>query len=462
MEPKDPQHDAILLHEAFVTETTELPLTSRDTVPLTKNNTLTSLDGLRGIAALIVYFHHHVTEYYGINNDLEHPYGYQGRYHFGQWRFVQLFFAGGTPAVMMFFVLSGYVLSRGALQMVWKGEGARTILRYLLTAVLRRPIRLWLPPILVSLPVVLAMHTPLRPLGGFTAFQPNIFAELRTYFIRLLQTINPFIMHGPFAQSFDYNPPVWTMAYELNGSMLVYAMMAICGPFLCLRNRMLAFTIAVFVAFEYGHFSLVPFVLGMMIAELDVASLDQPYIDRMTKFAQYLLFSAMAVIGWYFLSDFGPLIKPERPWFGLSGDWIPFIFYHNPNFVANIMGACCLVYAALRLSWLQNLLTRAGWLGRVSFGLYLTHVPVIWFFSHRVRRCFGYPLGEAEARAFTDGWLPIPDIGPLGLTTRYLAMQLVVLPLNLILAEVVTVWIDQTSVTVSKRFAARVMQKIHI
>ncbi|QIX01723.1 hypothetical protein AMS68_007240 [Peltaster fructicola] len=462
MEPKDSQYDAKRSSNASAPERPLLPLSNRETAAEKNVNSLAFLDGLRGIAALIVYFHHHNTDFYGMDCDIMHPYGYEGRYHIAQWKFIQLFVAGGTAAVMVFFVLSGYVLSRGTFQMLQNGKSTSSIHQYLLNASLRRPIRLWLPPILVSLVVALAFHTPLRPVGAFIDYRRNVFLEVWTWFINLLETVNPFTGHGPFLQAFMYDPPVWTMAYELNGSVVVYALLAICGPYLSIRHRMIALAVSLVISFEYGHFSLVPFMLGMMLAQMDVESLDKPYIDRMSERTRSLFLNGMFVVGWYLLSDLGPIDKKTNPWFGISPSWIPFYFYHNPNFATNIVGAFCMVYAALRLSWLQDLFNRAQWLGRVSFALYLIHIPMIWFLAFRVRRFLGYPIPDNEKPRFYDNLLPIPDVGPMGFTTGLIAMQLICLPLNLALSEVVTRWIDETSVTVSKRFAARVMAKLHL
>lgn len=89
--------------------------------------------------------------------------------------------------------------------------------------------------------------------------------------------------------------------------------------------------------------------------------------------------------------------------------------------------------------------------GKVSFGFYLVHGPVMWIVGDRLIAVVGRPRRTAESRI--PGWinlLPLPDAGPLGLELNALVPHLILLPLTLWLGGVVTKLIDLPSVRLSK------------
>jgi len=81
------------------------------------------LDGLRGFAALLVYWHHH--ELWVRNPFIfENAFGFEGNFYFATLPGVRTFFTGGHYSVTVFFVLSGYVLSIKPLSLIEKGDFA--------------------------------------------------------------------------------------------------------------------------------------------------------------------------------------------------------------------------------------------------------------------------------------------------------------------------------------------------
>ena len=105
------------------------------------------------------------------------------------------------------------------------------------------------------------------------------------------------------------------------------------------------------------------------------------------------------------------------------------------------------VYGVLRIQWLQRLLTTRVplYLGRIAFSLYLIHIPLEWTLGDRIYRGFG--IVRQEFTTPFDNWLPLPDYGPLGLSTGFLIAQCVILPINLFLAKLVTKYLDRRSVS---------------
>ena len=118
-----------------------------------------------------------------------------------------------------------------------------------------------------------------------------------------------------------------------------------------------------------------------------------------------------------------------------------------------------MVYSALRITWLQYLLDRrlAQYLGRVSLSLYLVHMPLLWTASHRVYRLFG-TIDHPDQPFWRANKLYVPDSGPQGLSTRFIVVQIVVFPVNLIFAEISTRLWDQPGITLSRWVAAKIIR----
>lgn len=78
------------------------------------------LDGLRGFAAFLVYWHHHQLWARPLEQSkfLETAYGFEGQYYFAALPGIRTFFYGGHFAVATFFVISGFVLSVMAMDLV--------------------------------------------------------------------------------------------------------------------------------------------------------------------------------------------------------------------------------------------------------------------------------------------------------------------------------------------------------
>lgn len=90
-------------------------------------------------------------------------------------------------------------------------------------------------------------------------------------------------------------------------------------------------------------------------------------------------------------------------------------------------------------------------LGKVSFGFYLVHGPVMWTIGDRLYAAVGRPTNQAENTV--PGWsnlFPISDAGPLGFEMNALAPHIILLPITLWLAVLVTKLIDVPSLKLSK------------
>jgi hypothetical protein len=105
------------------------------------------LNGVRGLAAFMVFITHWIERFYG------HEAGYTGtppNDNLVQLPLIRLYHSSGHFDVAVFFVLSGFVLSWGPLVQA-HSKGADSNFKPTLARLLRRPIRLFLPALPVAL-----------------------------------------------------------------------------------------------------------------------------------------------------------------------------------------------------------------------------------------------------------------------------------------------------------------------
>ncbi|KAL9110968.1 MAG: hypothetical protein Q9227_004583 [Pyrenula ochraceoflavens] len=414
------------------------------------------LDGLRGVAAGIVYFYHHISWYYGADDQIHHGFGFQGAAQFfATLPVVRVFFTGGSAAVAVFFVLSGYVLSRSPLRMLRDGESCYMSL---FAATLRRPLRLFLPPAGISLVVALALHLPCAPLLAWPPPKDNIFAEILSWALELCKALNPLTDHGPFTPWFPYDPPIWTMPIEFKGSILVFILIALSS---LTKRRILLFGVLWLLLFALYEWAMACFVAGMILAANDLEQVDMSFLKGVSSRTKSIAFHSVFVIGLYLLGQPAGTKVPERSY--LTPGWYVLTMITPSNYFNseywrfwNSIGAVMLVYSVLKIGWLQRGLASLKYLGKISFSLYLTHIPFLWIVGDRIYRFFGFVRPESEFTSWFDHRLTVPDSGPHGLSTRFLMTQSIMLPLNVAIAHYGTMVFDEPSVGAGKWLSSKI------
>lgn len=127
------------------------------------------LDGMRGLAALFVYFCHYFYQAFTIAKGWG---ANENQYHFLKLPFIRLFYQG-PPAVCVFFVISGYALSYRPLKLV-RSRNTKDFSTTISSLVFRRFIRLYLPTAISTLMII-----GLLRIGAYEWTRP--FAFDRTY-----------------------------------------------------------------------------------------------------------------------------------------------------------------------------------------------------------------------------------------------------------------------------------------
>ncbi|GAB7366683.1 hypothetical protein MBLNU230_g8666t1 [Neophaeotheca triangularis] len=405
------------------------------------------LDGLRGFAALLVYFMHHELWAHPNPFNMERAWGYEDRYYFVTFPFVRTFFVGGHVAVSTFFVISGYVLSTKPIALLQSGDyvgfGDNVA-----SALFRRWFRLWLPIIATTLFNISLWHV----FGIFCKFAPQrtIGSELWRWYTEI-KNFSFFWDTSTFF--FTYNDHCWSIPVEMRGSITIYASLMAFSR--CSRNARLLGYCALIYYFLYivdGAFCAL-FVGGMLLSDLDQLSLNKnlpAWLHKLNPshpWPYYVLFTASLFLGgvpsnddiqllrdspgWYYLSLLKPQAVFEYKWF--------YLFFAATGLVASIP----------RIAPLKRFFESGfcQYLGRISFAFYLVHGPVLWTLGDRVYAAVGW--SREDHALVVPGWshrFPLPKWGPFGLELSWVLAQLILLPATFWMAELVTALIDEPSI----------------
>lgn len=322
------------------------------------------IDGLRGLASIIVVLSHFVVFFY--------PSLYTGDP--GEARFVSKLdiVIAGTPlnliyngnfAVCIFFLLSGYVLSYKFFK--------TNDYEHVISGAFRRYFRLLIPVLAVNIVTFVLMKENLffnRQVGDIIgshwwlnqqwSFNPTISNLLRESFLGVF-----------FLQADNYNPAQWTMTYELLGSFLVFAILALFGRY---KNRNFVYFILCCVFFQ-SYF--LAFLAGLIICDLSINGFIEAFGKKAFKWVLIGLIFGSYPAGMdvsntiYRLFDFSAVY--DAP-----------IIYNMPLFY-HILGSVCFFLVLINSERLQRFFSAKPLvlLGRMSFSVYLIHLPIMGTFS---------------------------------------------------------------------------------
>lgn len=330
-----------------------------------------SLDSVRGLAALIVVFWHFASAFYpaiaGGPAGVTHT-----RYDILVFRSPLSIIFAGNFAVVVFFVLSGFVLT------IKFHLGQQ---KSLFAAAVKRYVRL-MPIVLVSILFSYAILTLglmyFKPAGtlsgspwlstGYFQFQPSLLDAISQGLLIVFVT--------PLSTNQAYNPLLWTIYYELLGSLLVFGLVSLGSGH---SKRWMLYLIAS-VGLINTYFC--GFIIGAALADLYAnkhAIYDRiQYVSRVYRWA--LLVVALAICAYPVAGDLGT-----------NGKYWSMLTLFDSNLVTSrsimeLIAATIIIFLAL--SWLQlkNLLEKKPllWLGKISYSLYATHFMLLFSLSSRL------------------------------------------------------------------------------
>ena len=292
-----------------------------------------AFDGLRGLASLIVVLGHFfdqgpVKSFPGLN-----------------------LFTDTKVAVAIFFILSGFVLC----QMKLPAPPSGNPLNLLLRKVTARFVRLAIPVFGISF-LAFLMHPFIRPANDPTVFW-NVFTEFYNFERRLVDIVYYPLVDVFFLADFsrNYIPPSWTMRPEFFGSLFIFLI-----PWSKLgQQSWKCAALILFVAFlfivTYGSLPFV-YVLGFFIAGAAIRFVP-------SKVPYLLQFTILLVC-----------IKTFCNYTGVRFFTLDFLF------------SFLLVLSIYQFKKMSAIFASPPllFLGKISFPLYLVHVPLIALIAPRL------------------------------------------------------------------------------
>jgi peptidoglycan/LPS O-acetylase OafA/YrhL len=294
------------------------------------------LDSLRGLAALFVLLSHTIGAF-------EWPSSY---FAVIQWPFLSIFF-NGKEAVAMFFVLSGYVLSKPYVQ-----AGPDTRPMFIPTFYLRRFFRIWPPWFFVFLISIIAHN--------YLFFQPATqpaTTEWLNGFWQAKLTVPDFfrqcifVLHDSKRQLLNQD---WSLGVELKGSAMIPLLIVIA------RRKYVGFMLplaVIFLLFVGTGQYYVSFIVGVLVAQY-VPGWSMSLVGMGSLIRATILITGL---GLYQGFEFAMKVFSDSP------------FAYKYGWVVTAIGCALIllsVFGSPTLQWILNSKPLV-FLGRISYSLYL-------------------------------------------------------------------------------------------
>ncbi|KAF2092598.1 hypothetical protein NA57DRAFT_49888 [Rhizodiscina lignyota] len=355
------------------------------------------LDALRGYAAFFVINHHF--------------------FAFEKTWFVNLpiirTIRSGIGMVALFFVISGYVLSLKLLTLA-RQRRREAFMDHLSSALFRRYVRLYLPTFaalaIVAFLRYLDWYTPTHDSNG----DRTVYVQLCDFLFDVSRVANPFAATGYYAFNVKsrrdlmyagsrYLHILWTIPTEFRASMLVYAFLA-ASMRMSSTTRMTLCLFCIVLSYYWMAVYAAMFLSGVFLAELSLnrksdtppsSPADPPKIAekpeerRPTSLLKKVGYSIAILVALFLLSA-----PTEEPWtwyypWSFIKPYMPQQFNQNFELKKQFwpsLGAPMLIWALD--SW-HTLQIPFNWefsqyLGEISFGIYLMHIPVIFTLGRNV------------------------------------------------------------------------------
>ncbi|KAL8728437.1 MAG: hypothetical protein Q9166_005399 [cf. Caloplaca sp. 2 TL-2023] len=401
------------------------------------------LDGLRGVAALIVFFHHSSQIWFrGLRPGwASNP----DAYHIMQLPVLRILFSGGAM-VSIFFVISGYVLSTKPLKLARQGR-YEELSENLASSVFRRGPRLFVPCIVSTFLTAILTMTGAFVDEGVSRHYPHagtLWEQMASWVHETLWFINP------FAGGTGFEENLWTIPTEFQGSLLVF----ICalGLSRC-RNVVRLGCLILFIGYWlwFGYWATVLFLGGIVLAELDHGR-SLPGVDltcvpktQTNDRKRTVWYGVLVFVAIFFLSmpEYDESVTSSFGYVTLSTTLTPasWMNHWGPGRWWPCLSSILLVAVidnAGSDAFYQRLFTYRfpQYLGRVSFSLYLCHGVTLYTVGLRTANFFLGIFGDKTGLQY-------------GLALVVSGMIMV--PILFWVSDVFTVVVDRGAVVLSRK-----------
>ncbi len=326
-------------------------------------NKLKHLEAVRGLTSVLVVVAHFACAFF--------PYTLFGPSPFGDYaphspveefffKTPLAIFTAGQLALSLFFIMSGYVLSRS---LVGRSEARIRVLG----AALKRPVRLvgliWFSMIAAYAiwRMGLFFNRDVAPLTTSVPWFSGYWGRPPIY-LRLLRDL----FLSPFAEGNFYNNPLWMMNIELDGSMLTFAYLFLVGD---RRFRLFLLLPGIAFLWWWGGWH-AGFAIGILFAELELL-----FKNRNIQIPAFVL-NIFFVVG-ILLGSYPPFLMPVVREGTIYG-FLPFLEFGYPMIGGALVFAAVLfnrrLQTALDKDWMSAL-------GHISYSMFAIHFLVVGTFS---------------------------------------------------------------------------------
>lgn len=373
---------------------------------------VSSLEGLRGLAAFIVVIGHLQRVFVeGIETKIvEQLSPYLSHTVSLAIAGITTPFLDGRLAVYIFWFMSAYVIS---IKLFTSPEEKAA--NYLTVSAAKRYFRLMIPcffSVLIAYALLKSGH--IYYLIVAQKLDNNILFFFNDYKPDFLFAMKSVLWDAFFDYDMrtSYNSVLWTMEKEFLGSLFCF------GLFGILRKnarRYYVYAVVILLLVLSLNLWLISFVAGFILCDYDN---NPAMFGRLRKIESKLFSYPKTVFVLFILFIFCSS-------FILKAAMVPSGFF-------NVIKSAIIVYVVLRLSPLQHFLQRKlfVWLGKISFSLYLIHWPMIASLGCWIYLCFSSHL------------------------TGVFVASAVTIPLSLLAAHYYCKWIDEFGVRTSNRIGS--------
>ncbi|KAJ6440425.1 acyltransferase [Purpureocillium lavendulum] len=354
------------------------------------------LDGMRGLAALFVFFCHYfyqafvIAEGWGCDTT---------NYHILKLPFLRLWYQG-PPAVCVFFVISGYALSYRPLKLI-RSRSFSDFSTTMSSLVFRRGIRLYLPTAISTFMIIgllrIGAYEWTRDFANDRKYMKIIvephparmesaYAQYRDWAIHMYRFIHVFGW-DKFGGSTSYDVHLWTIPVEFRCSL--YLFLVIIGT-ARLQTRFRFLVVGSIMCFVYRHsrWELFLFYCGMLLAEWDhsrgahtptpALPVDEKLASGSRPLWKRMFWIMVSILGLYLMCQPDGRGEITPGWVYLSS-LIPRWWAEEKYRYWQSTGAVIFVLAVGHCKGWQRFFNTpvVQYFGKISYALYLMHGPAM-------------------------------------------------------------------------------------
>lgn len=385
------------------------------------------LDGMRGLAALFVFFCHYLYTCFVITIG----YG-QGRpgtnNNIFQLPILRLLYSG-PPMVCLFFVISGYALSLKPLKLM-RARSWDNLTNTMTSSIFRRGIRLFLPTTISTFIVFLMLRLNFyegtrdfaydkRYLRNRNEQHPDHYETFSLQFYDWCQKVFEFVhvwSWEPFGGSTNYDVHLWTIPVEFRCSMVLFIVLMGIAKLKAWVRFVTLMGIAWFT-YRNDRWEMLLFLSGTFLAEIDLIStarkssrslaskgLITPSPTKSEETSK-IFWILLGVFSLFLMSQPDDDFETTPGWVYLT-TLIPEWYTDKYRFY-QVLGSILFVACTNRSAILQKPFNSAfvQYFGKISYAIYLVHGPVLHVVGYRVERWAWGITGVETQQQYVTGFV---------------------------------------------------------